>query len=107
MCVKKIEFKEHPVGYPSAWYENNKMFVSYKIEVSGYYTDKLFPGDDSDWIATYKQEKMEFLLPDGFKKTGYFEGIHSIEYKEIDGVNHLIDIDSGYDDFLKFGLDFG
>lgn len=103
MCIKIIEFNNGSTRIsPRAGYEDNKFFVSYKIEVGGYYTKLMFPGDDRDWIPTYEDEKLELIPPDGFKEISAFKDIFSITYKEIEGVNYLIKIEAGYDDWLSF-----
>ena len=99
MCIKKIEFKHYQVGCQ----KDNKLVLLNRIEVSGYYSEKLFPGDDRDWIPTYRNEKLVFILPDDFRKIHILENINSITYKDIKGVNYLIDIDAEFD----FGLNIG
>ena len=105
MCIKKIEF--YGPFYTTADYRDNKLLISCQVEDSGYYTEKRFPGDDDRWVTVEKYETREFILPEGFKKTGAFESVYSITYKEINGVNHLIKIDAGYEDDLNESLQNG
>ncbi|EAR13753.1 hypothetical protein PI23P_04627 [Polaribacter irgensii 23-P] len=64
MCIKEICFEYDLFAYAKVIIVGNNLIVKHNV-IEGYnYTEKMFPGDDSDRIPIYKEELVEFVLPE-------------------------------------------
>lgn len=79
----------------------NKLIIKHDV-VRGYKVGELkFPGDDRDRIPIYKEEEIEFLLPNNHQLSLKFLSDYTIIYKVINGVNYFYKIDVDYENDLK------